>query len=93
MGVTLLRIVDPEFRSKTLEEYGMAYVFISIIELVLISILPIFVAKGYVLSSSLVLLAIWAVLLIGTAVVYGVHNEPAHQLRKGEKEVIDNTER
>lgn len=93
MGVTLLRIVDPEFRSKTLEEYGMAYVFISIIELVLISILPIFVAKGYVLSSSLVLLVIWAVLLIGTAVVYGVHNEPADQLRKGEKEVIDNTER
>ena len=41
MGVTLLRIVDPKGQSGTLEDYGMAYVFISIVEVFLISLLPV----------------------------------------------------
>ena len=41
MGVVLLRIVDPKGQSGTLEDYGMAYVFISIVEVFLISLLPV----------------------------------------------------
>lgn len=48
MGVTLLRIVDPDFRSKALEDYGIAYVFISMVELAIVSILPSIVALGFV---------------------------------------------
>lgn len=47
IGVTLLRIVDPEFKSKTLEEFGMAYVLISFIEIGLIALLPTFIVNGY----------------------------------------------
>ncbi len=89
MGVTLLRIVDPEFRSRTLEDYGMAYVFISVIELFIVSIVPIFVAKGSVLSTGLILIAICATLLGITAAKYGIHKGKMSDLREGEAEVIE----
>ena len=67
MGVTLLRIVDPKGESGTLEDYGMAYVFISIVEVFLISLLPLAViishqaamAAGGVLMAAYFLL-LWA---------------------------------
>lgn len=88
IGVTLLRIVDPEFKSKTLEDYGAAYVFISIIELFLISILPIYVAKGYVIQAGLVLLIMSLALWVITAVKYGWRKERVDELRPGEKEAM-----
>lgn len=48
MGVTLLRIVDPDFKSRALDDYGIAYVFISMIELAIVSILPSVVALGFI---------------------------------------------
>jgi len=89
MGVTLLRIVDPEFRSKTLEDYGMAYVFIAIIELFIVSIVPIFVAKGQVVTTGIVMMLIWLALLAITAVKYGVQKGSMSELREGEAEVLE----
>lgn len=88
MGVTLLRIVDPEFKSRTLEDYGMAYVFISVIELALISILPVYVAKGNVILAGALLVAICIALWAVTALKYGLQNKGAAELRPGEKEVV-----
>ena len=48
MGVTLLRVVDPEFKTKTLEDYGLAYVFISFFEIAVVSIVPSLVANGVI---------------------------------------------
>ncbi len=84
MGVTLLRIVDPEYRSKTLEDYGMAYVFIAVIEIVLIAMLPLFVISGNGILTGVVLLACYAVLLGITAVRYGIKNDDGRTLREGE---------
>ncbi len=44
-GVTLLRIVDPDYESGTLEDYGLAYIIIAPIELFLVSLSPIFYAS------------------------------------------------
>ena len=88
MGVTLLRIVDPEFKSKTLEDYGMAYIFISIFEIMIVSLVPIFVAKGFGIITGLILLCIWLALLAVTAYKYGLQPWSASRLRKGEAEVL-----
>ncbi|MFP4031178.1 MAG: sodium/glutamate symporter [Desulfococcaceae bacterium] len=58
-GVTLLRIVDPEFKSEALEDYGLAYILIAPIELFLVSLSPIFYATyGWTTTIILLLAAI-----------------------------------
>lgn len=89
MGITLLRIVDPEFKSGALEDYGIAYVPISFLELLLVSMLPIVVAKGYVASSGVVLI-LMCILLIGISwKVYGIFKGDSSELRDKEAEIIN----
>ena len=87
MGVTLLRIVDPEFRSKTLEDYGMAYVFISFIEILIVALLPLFAIAGNGILAGGVLLLIFIGLVGFTAFKYGIHRDDGTELREGE---VDN---
>ena len=89
IGVTLLRVVDPEFKSGALQDYGTAYVFIAIVEVFLVSVTPVLLLQGFGLATGLVLVAIAAALLIATAVKYGVNKQKMHELRPGEKEVIE----
>ncbi|PAB60715.1 sodium/glutamate symporter [Anaeromicrobium sediminis] len=88
IGVTLLRIVDPEFKSKTLEDYGMAYVFMSFIEILLISLLPILMVNGYGLITGLVCFVIFGTLIWITAHKYGIKGGSMSELRQGEEEII-----
>ena len=88
MGIILLRIVDPDFRSKTLEDYSIAYVFISLIELLLISILPVYIVSGNVMLAGVVLIIICMILWILTAVKYGIQTKRVSELRQGEAEII-----
>jgi ESS family glutamate:Na+ symporter len=46
-GIALLRIVDPRHKSGTLPDFGLAYVAIIPIEIVLISLSPQIVSNGY----------------------------------------------
>lgn len=84
MGVTLLRIVDPEYRSKTLEDYGMAYVFISFAEILLVALLPIFAIAGNGMIAGGVLILIWLALIGFTAYKYGIKKDDGKTLREGE---------
>ncbi len=88
IGVTLLRIVDPEFKSKTLEDYGMAYVFMSFIEIGLIAILPSLIVSGYGFVAGAVCLVVFVLLLAICAKRYGIHKGKVSDLREGEAEVI-----
>lgn len=45
-GVILLRITDPEFKTGALEDFGFAWIFLSIVDLLLVSFSPIFVMEG-----------------------------------------------
>lgn len=46
MGIALLRTVDPEMRSRCLEDYAVAYLFIAPVEIALITFAPIVFIKG-----------------------------------------------
>ena len=88
-GVTLLRVVDPEFRSKTLQDYGTAYVLICIVEVFLVSLTPILVMQGQGLVGGGVLMAISAVLLLGCAKIYGVNRRRMDEVSPEELEIIN----
>jgi ESS family glutamate:Na+ symporter len=88
MGVTLLRVVDPDFKTGTLEDYGVAYVFIAIIEIAVVTVVPGLVANGIIWSPALVLFGAFLICLLLSKRMVGWFNVPADQLREGEAEVI-----
>lgn len=55
MGIALLRIVDPKMKSKTLDEFGFAYVLSAPIEIMIVTFSPLILLSGggwfYVLGS------------------------------------------
>lgn len=89
IGVTLLRVVDPQFDTGTLTDYGMAYVFISFIELGLVALTPVYVANGNPIVVGAILTAACLGLLLITGNKYGIRSENVDELRPGEKEVIE----
>lgn len=46
MGIALLRIVDPQFKSRTMEDYAISYLPIAPVEILLITFVPILFAAG-----------------------------------------------
>ncbi len=89
IGVTLLRVVDPDFRSKTLEDYGMAYTIICFIEVGIVSIAPMMVMQHVGIVAGAIMLAIALALIFITAKVYGVNKQKMDELRPGEKEAME----
>jgi len=94
MGVTLLRIVDPNFKSKTLDDYGIAYVFISMVEIAIVSILPSVVALGFISGNNwytilpgAVMVSLGLVLLWITAKNYGIQSKDGAAPRQHEENV------
>jgi ESS family glutamate:Na+ symporter len=63
MGMALLRIADPESRSKCMDHYAIAYILIAPIEIALITFAPMIFSNGYGLVFSA------ACLLIGLAIM------------------------
>ncbi len=88
IGVTLLRIVDPEYKSKALEEYGMAYVFLSFIEIGLLAFLPTLVVTGFSFISGVVLLVVGLAFLGACMKVYGVSKYKNDEIRDTEKAIL-----
>lgn len=89
IGVTLLRIVDPENKSGTLADFGYAYSLQSIIEVFIVALTPgLVVSIGY-LSVGAVETAIGIALLLICAKLFGIHKEKMNELRNGEKEIIN----
>lgn len=88
IGVTLLRIVDPESRSGTLSDYGYAYTLQSVIEVFIVALTPIFtVSMGWLVTGA-VETVIALVLFLFSAKAFGVHKGKMNDLRPGEAEVI-----
>ena len=63
MGMALLRIADPESRSKCMDHYAIAYILIAPIEIALITFAPMIFSNGYGLVFSA------ACMLIGLAIM------------------------
>ena len=64
MGIALLRVVDPQRKSGTLDDYGVAYLPIAMIEIAILTTLPLWVAAGAVWMPGLALTAFAAALLL-----------------------------
>lgn len=47
MGIALLRVVDPKMRSRCLDSYALAYLFIAPVEISLITFAPVAFVNGY----------------------------------------------
>lgn len=87
IGVTLLRICDPEMKSGTLDDYGTAYTLISVIEVFIVALAPqLAVSFGCSITGTIALI-IGIGLLCTCARVYGVHKEKMSELREGEMEL------
>lgn len=58
MGIALLRVVDPKMKSRCLDSYALAYLFIAPVEISLITFAPVAFVNGYgLLFSGICLLA------------------------------------
>jgi ESS family glutamate:Na+ symporter len=88
ISVTLLRVVDPDGKSRTLEQYGIAYTVISFVELGILTILPQLVVRGYVVVPALVLLAGFALCLFLSKRLLGWSSAGPSALREGEAAAI-----
>jgi len=47
MSIALLRIVDPDMKTGTIDEYAFAYIYVAPVEIALISLAPIAFLNGY----------------------------------------------
>lgn len=75
IALLLLRIVDPEFKTGVLEDSGLAWIFVSFVDLALVTFLPILVAGGLGLTSGAVLILAGLALLGLCALRYGVRDK------------------
>lgn len=70
-GVILLRVTDPEFKSGVLEDFGFAWIFLSFMDMFLVSFSPLFILKGMGLGYSVVLMGIAICCLAICKIVFG----------------------
>lgn len=63
MGLALLRIVDPELKSKTMDDYALAYIGMVPVEIAIITFSPILVSNGSPWIMPIALLLIGALII------------------------------
>ncbi len=68
MGLALLRIVDPELKSRTPEDYALGYVGVAPVDIIIVTFAPILFALGFTWL-------IPVILLLGTAVVIVIYKK------------------
>ncbi len=69
-GIILLRITDPEFKTGVLEDFGFAWIFLSFMDMFLVSFSPMFILKGVGVLYGSILLLLGALCLIACKVVF-----------------------
>ena len=73
MGITLLRIVDPDLDTGVLEDNGLAWTFISLIDVAVVTFLPVLIIQGFGLPAAIALIAIAIGMLLLSGKLYGVN--------------------
>ncbi|MFD1172706.1 sodium/glutamate symporter [Oceanobacillus picturae] len=63
MGLALLRIVDPELKSKTTDDYALAYIGVAPFDIAIVTFAPMLVAFGFTWVIPLVLLVAGAIII------------------------------
>ena len=89
-GVTLLRVVDPEAQSGTLEDYGIAYVGLSFLSIAIPILIPALIIAGHSWLLGIALTLMGIVGLVFSKILIGWWNKiPLNEPRIGEKNYIE----
>lgn len=75
IAVILLRIVDPEFETGVLEDSGFAWIFISIIDLLLVTFVPILLLQGFGLVTGIILTIVTVILIALCGWMFGLNKQ------------------
>lgn len=79
MGISLLKIADPKFNSRVLEDFGLAYIPIAPVEVTIITFAPMLVVMG--LTGNIIIIA---ATFIGTAIILGItYSRGWHKMEQG----------
>lgn len=73
-GAILLRIADPEFKTGVLEDFGFAWIFMSIVDMLLVSFCPMFIIGGVGAVSGVILIAVAVACLVACKMMKGTNN-------------------
>jgi ESS family glutamate:Na+ symporter len=92
IGVTLLRVVDPEMKSGTLDDFGTAYTLQSIVELFLVMFSPVFLVQAGFLPVGSILTVTALGMFVLCGICFGVNKDPMNVLRPGEAGIINKKE-
>lgn len=82
-GVILLRIIDPNFETGVLEDFGLAWVLMTFVDLALVSLTPMLLIQGWGFVTGVILLASVVLAMLLCAKTYGVHKNKCEK-REGE---------
>lgn len=83
-GVILLRITDPEFKSGVLEDFGIAWIILSFIDMIVVALSPMLISNGMGLLLGIVFVVISVLCLLLSAKLFGFHSDDGTQLRETE---------
>lgn len=70
-GVILLRITDPEFKTGVLEDFGLAWIVLSVVDALIVALSPVFVVSGQGIAFSLALMALSVAALVLCKALFG----------------------
>ncbi len=88
-SVALLRVIDPDMKTPVLEDFGLAYIGISFVEIAIIALLPPLILNGIIAWPTCILLAGFVACLVLSRFFVGWFNYPPDAIRPGEEEVIN----
>lgn len=89
-SVMLLRIIDPDQKTPVLEDFGLAYIGISVVEIVIIALLPPLIINHIIWGPTLVLVLAFAACIILSKFLVGWFPYSASEIRPGELEIMNN---
>lgn len=87
-SVVLLRVLDPDMRSQIIEDFGLAYIVIAFVEILIVAVIPPLVANGIIFWPMVCLLVAFVACLLLSRVFVGWFRYPNSALREGEAEVM-----
>ncbi|MEM7402738.1 MAG: sodium/glutamate symporter [Myxococcota bacterium] len=88
-SILLLRVIDPQTRSQVLEDFGLAYLGIALVEIAIIALVPPLVLNGMIVAPTVILLSVFVACLICSRLFVGWSYEPPNAVRGDELEVLE----
>jgi len=88
IGIMLLRIVDPRLKTRTLQDFGVAYILIAWAEIGLVAGTPMLVAKGMIGIPGLQLTIGFVACILLSRLLVGWFTQSANEWRDQEQEIV-----